>query len=271
MTYMKKFYYTFFVFMTVLWCGCYGLSFPWWGEKQQEEPILKEYAVAPHSTVELCGVQGNVMVKTWNHQKVMIEAVKRGSDDCAKATHIKIGDSPKKITIQTQGTSENTCTIDYTLMLPANTALLNISIQRGSVLIKQAKGNLNIVTGNGDITIKESTASVTAKTFKGTIKLEQSKLPLTESIFLQSLHGKIELALSRHVQAQLTARTGKGSITSDIPIMVTPRKMKLNKENWSKLTSDFRGTLGNGSGAPSAPITIDATEGDILLIPMETL
>ena len=146
-------------------------------------------------------------------------------------------------------------------MIP-KTASVKVSVkQQGCIKIKKVEGAVVAKTYQGDINIHGTVESVTAKTTYGTIKIKVKELPATSSLFLEAFKGYVELTLPHLINANLTARTAQGTVTSTVPITTTPQTIVLNKESWARFKKEALGTLGQGG----APITIEATKGNITI------
>ncbi len=231
--------------------------------RAEQEHITKEYQIDTGSAIVITNTDGSITIKPWDQQKIMIEATKKGSAEELKATTLSCKSFGSDATITTRvAQDQKSAAVDYTIMVPEETKI-RIVQTKGPVKIKGVRGNLDVSVQDGEIDIIDATNIVTAKTGKGDIKIQQKKFGPKESLFVETLKGTITLHLPRETQAQLHAKTGAGSITSDHPVTLAPITVKLNKDGWDRLKKDVEGTLGGGKGG--APITLETSKGNILI------
>lgn len=228
---------------------------------KEDSPIKKEFAVTPDVFIELESMSGDVTVKTWNQPIVSLEAIKRGSVEQLQATNVRITASPKQIQITTSVEHDKAAIVTYNLMVPKTASLTIALSQRGAIKIKKVEGSISVKTHEGPITIHGSVGSIVAKTTYGAISLKAKELPAKSSLFLETFKGAIELMLPSGTNAHLNARTVQGTVTSTIPLTLTPQTLLLNRESWARFKKEALGTLGNGG----APITIESTKGNIII------
>lgn len=154
-------------------------------------------------------------------------------------------------------------TVDYTIAVPKDIGRIMVTSQLGPVTVEEGTNcPLDVATSRGTITIHEAAQSLTAKTGRGTIFITQKKLDPKGSLFIETIEkGDIKLALPKKINADLNARTFRGTLTCTIPITLAARTTVLTKESWGRMRREARGTL--GSSGP--PITIDVTKGDITI------
>jgi hypothetical protein len=226
----------------------------------QQETFMQEYDFPAHATLELYNTSGDILIKTWKHTKIVVEAIKKGTPESLKTTTISVKFNNQSMVISTLAPHDSpAATVIYTILVPQHAILKQISTDKGSITIKHVQGNINAATNEGPIAIHDACADVRAKTNLGSITLEQKKLPETAGVFLETLQGNVQVFVPRNINANLQARTLKGELRTDIPVTMLPQTVKLNKDTWNRLRREVKATLGEGG----APITIDVTKGSI--------
>lgn len=230
--------------------------------KSEQEVMNKDYPINPKSTIDISNVEGDITIKVWNQNKLVVEAIKKGTAEEVSSTTVNVKSQASHTYISTKVSADKPNAItNYTLMVPETVNVkANIS-SSGSIKIKQVRGSIDASTNEGSIEITDSTNTVVAKTGDGTIKIKQKYFNEPNSIFVETIKGPIYLYLPREIQANLHARTLQGTITSEQAITFYPQTMKLNKETWDRIKKEVHGTLGNGG----SPITLEATRGNIII------
>lgn len=230
--------------------------------KSKQVAATQEYTVTEKSTLELTNFQGTIVVKSWEQNKVILDAVKSGTEDELSATTINVNQKNNNITIETkikEGCPE--AAIDYTLMVPVGISIKVSNTNKGDIKIKQIRGAVHAKTEKGSIDISDTVGTVRASNNNGPIKLKQKNIVQPNTIFLETLKGDVQLYVPKKINADIQAKTFNGSITSTIPVTLSPYTMLLNKDNWKARQNDVLGLLGIGG----APIIIDVSKGNITL------
>jgi DUF4097 and DUF4098 domain-containing protein YvlB len=211
----------------------------------------------PHQVIIETAI-GSIDVKTWHHDALMVEIVKKGTEECIKDTRViaSLQNGTARFTTHTPAHSKQ-IPVNYTVIVPAETSMLSIKTEHGDIAIKNMHGAVTTITENGSIDIRESTASITAQA-QGSITVTQRDLSPTQSLFLKA-RDSITLALPTTCNAHLSARTLSGSIRSALYITFDPLTTTLSTETWKRLKRFVQGSIGAGG----APITLETQTGII--------
>ncbi len=133
---------------------------------------------------------------------------------------------------------------------------------KGSISINQAQGDIIAQSHIGNITIHHATSSVVAKTNKGTIQTLCSQLPAASNINLATLQGPIELILPNKVNAKISGKTDRGTLTSSYAMTLRPMTTTLDNRAWSRFKKEVEGTIGSGD----AHIKLNSARGNIKIV-----
>lgn len=242
----------------------YAFSFGSFWAKTESETISKEYAVQEKCTVTVHNTEGSITIKSWPQNKILIEAVKKGTVEDQKNTTLSAKAAGTEASITTRvSPNQKSSTVDYTLMVPEDSTI-KITQTNGPVKLRGINGPIDIsLVGKGSIEVTDSTNTVSVSTAYGDIKIQQKKFDDTSSMRLKSDRGNITLFVPRETRALLYAKTGTGTIVSDHPVTFGRITSKLNKEAWEHIKKNVEGTLGGLES--EAPILLDATHGNIAL------
>lgn len=245
----------------ISYCG-FNLGGLW--SKTETETITKDYLVDDNCTITVHNTEGTITIKSWPHNKILIEATKKGSAENQKNTTIAAKAAGTQASIITRiAVNSKSSKVDYTLMVPEN-ATLKITQTRGSVKIRGSNGFIDIsLAEQGSIEVTDSCNTISATTNQGDITVQQKKLVEPHSIFLKSDRGNINLALPKETSALLHAKTVHGTINSDHPVTLAPITLKLNKDSWERLKKDVEATLGGVEG--NTPVTLETSKGNITI------
>ncbi len=227
----------------------------------EKEILTKEFSFDAESNLEVIIPKGNITIKTWNNNKLLIELEKRGTPEEIKATKAIFKELEKEKTLRVivSYKSEDVAYTNLNILLPKSANLKSICTDKGVIKVEDIDGSIQATIHEGDIDIKNSTNSVNAKADRGSITVRQKQLQDNCSIFLETLSGDINLYLPKETNADLNAKTNYGKVTSELFVTTRPITTKLNKNSWKQFTKEACGTLGDGG----APITLDADRGNI--------
>lgn len=232
-----------------------------WPKKEQES-VSKDYTISPNSTIKVNNIQGNITVKAWNENKLVIEAVKIGTLDEIKNTSVAVQANSNSASITTK--SLNNClisTVNYTIIVPENSNVILNNYSKGFIKVKQVLGTIEVFTKEGPIEINDAVKTVVAKSSKGNIIVRQKNFSEPYSIFIEAIKGNVKLFVPRFTKANIELHTLSGILNSTHLVTISPQTFKLNKANWERFRRQATGTLGSGG----APITIEVSKGNIYL------
>ena len=230
-------------------------------ERSKKDILSAEYTVQKNSIISLTNNDGSIEIKTWKKDAMMIEAKKIGKEKELPNTTFSVDTEGRDVTITTESLTQSApLTINYTLIVPEDSSLI-IKNDSGTIQIKDVQGDIDAQTLVGDIIVENGTNDVHARAPKGSITVEQNKLDHRSSIFLEA-YRSVTLKISPKINANLNAKTLKGKITSDFYITLDPITTKLNNGSWKRIKQEIKGTIGSGG----APITIDVTKGNVILL-----
>jgi len=267
---------------------------------KQEEVVKQEIPITTQQQLHIDNRNGNIRVKTWQQNNVVLKTVKHASsfEDIDKIV-VNINRSADTISIQTSVAEEinNNYSVDFHVLIPKKMALRlatdNGSIKakhcegliqahtdvgtidlihtkekvcanansKGSITIQQAVGPIQATTNNGNISLHETKGSVLAHAAHGSINMHCTHLEPTASIRLTA-SGSIELRLPHEANARLQATSERGTVLSDHFINLEPQLTKLNKSAWNQLKRNIEGTIGTGE----ADIILHANAGPIKIL-----
>lgn len=266
-----------------------------------ETVVQKSFPCKTPGTLIVENLDGTINIKTeWNQNSIILSAVKKAARP-EQLQDIQFTVEPKSNTI-TIKTSYNpkkvTGAVDYTLIVPA-TMQLDLTTHQGTIIVHNAQGTITALThqGNielygtkgiidatckmagsiaihqplgpinarahkGSITVYDARDSVIAHTQNGAIELFCKKVPATGKLVLKTVSGPIKLHLPSNTNAELSAKTDRGSLISHHLVTVKPFTTELNPKAWRKFQKEVQGTLGTGE----ADIKLFAQHGSIKIL-----
>lgn len=229
---------------------------------QNTQSSSKEYVMGLHTPITLNNQNGAIKVTSWNKPALMVEAIKRGSDEEIENTTFSVSVQEDMVTITTEtlNDQQKTAAIDYTLIIP-RTAPLNIRSNSGNITLYESNANIDLQTLRGSIKIENATKSIRAQAPRGEVTIEQPEFSRDGSIFVEA-ERNISLVLPENANALVHAHAPQGKIYSEIYVTLDPITTKLDKDAYKLLQHSIRGTMGAGG----APVTLESTRGSITIL-----
>jgi DUF4097 and DUF4098 domain-containing protein YvlB len=224
-----------------------------------KEEFHQTYPLAAQGEVQLENINGHVHITTWDQPSVKVDAVKSAkTKEDLDAVKIEIDSKPDRIGIKTRHpdssdshTRNNSGSVDYELTVPKQSVLEKIHTVNGNLEIKQAAGKVSASSVNGRVTAEALSGEVDLSTVNGAIKA--SLADVKNKITLKTVNGSVTLGLPANANADVSAKTVNGAISSDFDLKAD----KNGRTRHQKLDGKL------GSGGPL--ITLSSVNGAVHL------
>jgi DUF4097 and DUF4098 domain-containing protein YvlB len=132
----------------------------------------------------------------------------------------------------------NSTSVDYTLTVPKQSRLDKISTVNGGVEIQNVSGDVEANSVNGSVTVTGLAGNVELSAVNGSVKASFAELK--KSVSLKSVNGGVTVALPAEANADVSANTLNGGISSDFSLSV---------KKHSPIGQDLDGKIGGGGPA----------------------
>ena len=238
-------------------------NFNLWISKK-EEVITHKQVLTPGSEISVENFRGDIEIKTWDQPTLLIEATKIGTTEELKLTKVETVYTKHGAHIKTVPLKlERFCTVNYTLIVPKTAILTDIHTDKGVITIKDVSTPSKVRVQYGSITLQDVSNSVQASTKFGHISIQTNQIKSGSKIVAITERGNIRLQVPAKADAVLYAKTNKGTVTSECPVTLEPRTMKLCQSTLAGLKRDVRGSIGTGG---STVINLHTTRGNVKVL-----
>ena len=191
--------------------------------------------------------QGTVKVKGWDKESISIKIVQKGHPEALANTVVTVDKSklPHELycTVTKKDEEKNIANVTISAHVPF-TCSVTVSSQKGLIKTKNLSRTQTLYADDG------------------TIEIILDKFSVESSVFAHNKYGTILVEAPKKIQAQLSASTLRGSVTSELFITLQPHTTLLNRDFWAQIKKDVHGSLGEGG----APMTLEAENGDIKIL-----
>jgi DUF4097 and DUF4098 domain-containing protein YvlB len=222
----------------------------WQGSETEE--FHQTYPLSSTGRIELQNINGSVQITAWDKNEIKVDAIKHAdSKERLQEATIKIDAAPDSISIRTEYPDrdhnwgrhhDNPASVEYTLMVPRNARLADISLVNGNLDVEGVNGEVRVSCVNGRLTARKLGGRAELSTVNG--KLEASLERLASPVDVSSVNASVLLTLPSDAKADLQASTVSGSISNDFGIPVSHHR-------W--VGHDMNGEL--GGGGPSVHVS----------------
>jgi DUF4097 and DUF4098 domain-containing protein YvlB len=215
------------------------IAIPVHAEVTQE--FHKTVPLSAEGRVSLSNINGDVEITGWNKNEVQIDAVKTGRDQQSlDEARIEVNAGNTSVEIETHYPSHlinnNAAWVHYTLHVPQNARLEKISLVNGALDVQRISGEVNADLVNGKLHASDLAGTADLATVNGTIEANYTSLTNVREIKLKSVNGSVDLLLPQSPNAEVSASTVNGAISTDFPLTI--------KGHW--VGKNMSGTLGSG-------------------------
>jgi DUF4097 and DUF4098 domain-containing protein YvlB len=181
-----------------------------------EKVINKQFPIERDGEVRLKNISGNIVVTTWNKNKVKIEATKRAdSQKELEKIHVDIDSHDSRISINTEydksfnfhffsGFNSNRWSVDYELTVP-DKAEITLESVSGDIMVNAAGGDLYVKSVSGEIKVISARNDVIGKNVSGGIYIEG----VAGDAKAETVSGKITMP---ELMGAVSAKTVSGDI-----------------------------------------------------------
>lgn len=223
-------------FGPVTLASLFAMALAAFGEVREE--FHQAYPLAEHGQVSLENVNGNVRVIAWDRTEIKVDAVKRArTQRHLDEVELQVKAAADKIQIKTKypNGKNNSTTVEYTLTVPRESRLNKISTVNGGVQIEGVRGEVEANSVNGQVTGSGLAGKTRLSTINGSVRA--TLVELHESLSLESVNGSVTAALPANVNADISAKSQNGGLSSDFPLQV---------KRHFPIGQTLEGKLGNG-------------------------
>jgi hypothetical protein len=205
--------------------------------------------------LSLDNVNGRIEIVGWNRNEVTIKALKHGkTKESVEAVKINVNSSPDEITIHTEQLSSKTgsslnwswfkngkgndAVVDYAIQVPQNARLKKISSINGRIVIEDVSGDIETSAVNGETQVQDAAGNLKLSSVNGPVKAQMASLGRGQSVSLDAVNGQLEATLPANANAEVSASTLNGGLSSEFPALVVKKEFPVGRH--------LQGTLGNG-------------------------
>jgi len=219
--------------------------------------------LSANGQVSLDNINGDVEIVGWSRNEVQIDAIKSASDQQRlNDLTIEINNSSDSVEISTKYphhlVNNNPGSVRYTLHVPQNARIDKVNLVNGSLEVQKIMGEVNANLVNGKLRALDLAGTADLATVNGAVEANYASLNNVREITLKSVNGSIDLLLPQSPNADVSASSVNGGISTDFPLTVKGHfvgksmsgtlgsggvKIELNNVNGSIHIGPGRGTL----------------------------
>jgi DUF4097 and DUF4098 domain-containing protein YvlB len=207
------------------------------GRAQSSRPEVTEefhqtYPLSATGRVSLSNINGSVRISAWDRNEVKVDAVKRAyTQERLREAEINVSAGSGAIEIETEypeyrwdsrdgGRHENPASVDYTLTVPRNARVEEVSLVNGGLNIEGLSGPVHASSVNGKVTARGLTGPVNLSVVNGRLEATLDSVNGSGSVNLSAVNGPLVATIPSDANATVRADTVHGSISNDFNLPV---------------------------------------------------
>lgn len=205
------------------------------GRAQSTRPEVTEefhqtYPLSATGRVSLSNINGSVRISAWDRNEVKVDAIKRAyTQERLREAEINVSAGPGAIEIETEYPEyrwrdgerhENPASVEYTLTVPRNARVEEVSLVNGGLNIEGLSGPVHASSVNGKVTARGLTGPVNLSVVNGRLEATLDSVNGSGSVNLSAVNGPLVATIPSDANATVRADTVHGSITNDFNLPV---------------------------------------------------
>ena len=216
------------------------------------------FPLAADGRFSIDNVTGRIEISGWDRNEVAVKGNIHGhTQEGVDAVKTDVESDTNRVAIHTRQPSNLTGfpfswpffkniydeRVDYTVQVPRGARLAGITSVNGQITVDGVSGNIESSTVNGKTQIKGAAGDLKLSTVNGQIDAELAALAQGQTVSLNGVNGQIEATLPADADAEVSASTVNGHISSEFPSLVVKKE--------SPASHKLKGTLGRGGAKVS--------------------
>jgi hypothetical protein len=239
------------------------------------QDFQKSYRLAQGSRVSVKNVSGDVVVKGYDGEAIVVRGYKEGRDrdllsieDLSDGSRVEVKvHYPEQCNCNASVRFEvqvpRTISYDYDAFSSVSgdvevseaVGTLRAKSVSGTVSVKEVSGTIQATSVSGDVTVGESSGAVTAKSTSGNVRVDLLRLEGSNANRMEfgSVSGNVEVKLPGSLGANVEMSTLSGHLETDFPITIEKREYGPGRS--------ARGRVGDGMRA----LKLSSVSGNVYL------
>lgn len=220
---------------------------------QFKEPFSRSGAFNANGEITLENVNGNVEIRTWDKNEILIEGEKSAkTEEELSLIDLKIDLSASEAGVKVRLPKRSggffsggniRAAVRFKLTVPATATLAKISAVNSSIVIEGARGGVKASSVNGSVRANGLAGPVHLETVNGSIDARFDTVAARQKLSFETVNGKIVVSLPKDAGVQFRGSTVNGSVRCDFP---------LGDGSPSKKSRSLSGKIGDGNASLEA-------------------
>jgi DUF4097 and DUF4098 domain-containing protein YvlB len=239
------------------------------------QDFQKSYRLAQGSRVSIKNISGDVIVKGYDGEAVVVMGYKEGRDRDQVSVEDLSDGSRVEVKVRYPERCNCNASVRFEVKVPRMINLdydafssvsgnVEVSEAMGTIRAKSVSGDVNVkeVAGtiqansvSGDVAVEQASGAVSAKSTSGNVRVDLQRLEGSNANRMEfgSVSGNVEVKMPGSVGAEVEMSTMSGHLETDFPITIEKREYGPGRS--------ARGRVGDGSRA----LKLSSVSGNVYL------
>jgi len=210
-----------------------------------KEPFSQTHAFDANGALRLENVNGQVEVRAWDRNEILIEGEKSAAtEEALKHIELEINVSNEKADIRVHlpkrsgfwaSKGANSGVVTFRISVPATAQIAKIDSVNGNILLEGLRGSVTAATVNGRITSHSLAGDVRLNSVNGTISAQFGQVAKGQSVSLDTVNGGVVVEVPKDAGFSVHCSVVNGRINCGVPITLQGTGRH-----------DLNGTIGDG-------------------------
>jgi DUF4097 and DUF4098 domain-containing protein YvlB len=199
-----------------------------------KETFTRSSVFDPAGAVVLENVNGNIEVRTWDKNEILIEGEKSAKTEAELGlVDLRIEISPDRAFVKVRlpkrergffSDGNIRAAVRFKVTVPKHAVLEKIAGVNGSVILENVHGLVNARTVNGGIKASNLGDTANLETVNGAISAEFSHVAAEQKLSFNTVNGQIRVRLPKDAGAKVHGSVVNGRVSCDFPLTLGEAK-----------------------------------------------
>lgn len=198
-----------------------------------KEPFTQSGAFDPTGTLRVENVNGQITVRTWDKNEILIEGVKSAKSE--EELHLieltmDVSESRAQLKVRLPkrkgglfGGGSIRASVRFTITVPATAVLDSVETVNSSVHVEGVRGRVHAETVNGSVHATDLGSDASLETVNGSVEASFSAIAAGQKLSFETVNGRIKVRLPQDAGFDLRSEVVNGHIDCDFPIQLSSR------------------------------------------------
>lgn len=208
------------------------------------QDFQKSYRLGAGGTISIRNVSGDVNVRGYDGDAVIVQGFKEGRDQDKVTIEDKSSGNGVSVGVQYARDCNCDASVRFELQVPRNTRYdfnkimtasgdinmtsltgdMDVTTASGDVTISDVSGRIKAATASGEMKVRNATGTVSARSASGDVDVQITRLEGAGNMEFASASGDVRVSAPADLDGNVQMSSATGSLRTDFPLQVEKRE-----------------------------------------------